>query len=274
MALGHGRTGRRVPDRTLRNQFLSLNRHSRPAHCRRNYRIGDRTYLCAISDGLLLALLHRCLDRNRGPMNVWDWEPSVIFGCSALAIGYIVLVRKHGFHRAPYFLAGVILLLFDLVSPIDTLADRYLFSAHIVQHFLLALVIPPLLLLGTPRFDLGSLNKLEGALGQPPVSWLLGVGTMLAWHIPTLFNAALANDGLHIFQHLSFLVTGTIYWWPILAPVSQVRLSVTGSISYLFTACLSCSLLGAALTFSPPGLYPAYLHPQDWLGILPLLRDG
>src|ERR1700733_9112909 len=161
MALGHGRTGRRVPDRTLRNQFLSLNRHSRPAHCRRNYRIGDRTYLCAISDGLLLALLHRCLDRNRGPMNVWDWEPSVIFGCSALAIGYIVLVRKHGFHRAPYFLAGVILLLFDLVSPIDTLADRYLFSAHIVQHFLLALVIPPLLLLGTPRFELGSLSKFE-----------------------------------------------------------------------------------------------------------------
>ncbi len=110
-------------------------------------------------------------------MNVWDWEPSVVIGCAALAIGYIALVRERGFHRAPYFLAGVLLLLLDLVSPIDTLGDQYLFSAHIVQHFLLALVIPPLLLLGTPRFDLGQLNQLERVLGQPPVSWLLGVGT-------------------------------------------------------------------------------------------------
>jgi putative membrane protein len=191
-------------------------------------------------------------------MNTWDWEPSVSFGCAALAIGYIVLVRKHGFNRAPYFLAGVILLFLDLVSPIDTLADRYLFSAHITQHFLLALVVPPLLLLGTPRFDLGRLNKLERAIGQPPVSWLLGVGTMLVWHIPALFNAALANDGLHVLQHLSFLVSGTIFWWPVIGPLEDRHLSTLPTVSYLFSACLCCSLLGAFLTFGPVGLYPAY----------------
>lgn len=188
----------------------------------------------------------------------WDWEPSVVIGCAALAIGYLALVRKHGFRRVPWFLAGVLLLLLDLVSPLDTLADRYLFSAHVVQHFLLALVIPPLLLLGTPRFDLGRLNKLERAIGQPPVSWLLGVGAMLAWHIPVLFNAALANDGLHIFQHLSFLVTGTIFWWPILAPLEDRHLSALAAVSYLFSACVCCSLLGAFLTFAPVGLYPTY----------------
>lgn len=188
----------------------------------------------------------------------WDWEPSVVIGCAALAIGYLALVRKRGFRRAPWFLAGVLLLLLDLVSPVDTLADRYLFSAHVVQHFLLALVIPPLLLLGTPRFDLGRLNKLERAIGQPPISWLLGVGAMLAWHIPVLFNAALANDGLHIFQHLSFLVTGTIFWWPILAPLEDRHLSALAAVSYLFSACVCCSLLGAFLTFAPVGLYPTY----------------
>jgi putative membrane protein len=83
---------------------------------------------------------------------IWDWEPSVVAGCGALAIGYIALVRKRGLNRAPYFLVGVALLLLDLVSPLDTLADRSLFSAHIVQHFLLALVIPPLFLLGIPRW--------------------------------------------------------------------------------------------------------------------------
>jgi putative membrane protein len=84
---------------------------------------------------------------------------------------------------------------------------------------------------------------------------------MLAWHIPTLFNAALANDGLHIFQHLSFLVTGVIFWWPILSPLQNRRLPALAAISYLFSACLCCSLLGAFLTFGPVGLYPAYLNP-------------
>jgi putative membrane protein len=190
----------------------------------------------------------------------WDWEPSVVAGCAALAIGYVALVRKRGWNRAPYFLAGVLLLLLDLVSPIDAMADQYLFSAHIVQHFLLALVIPPLLLLGTPIFELGRLNRLECVLGQPPVSWLLGVGTMLVWHIPALFNAALANDRLHVFQHLSFLVTGTIFWWPILGPLQKRHLPALGTVSYLFSACVSCSLLGAFLTFGPVGLYPAYLN--------------
>jgi putative membrane protein len=195
-------------------------------------------------------------------MNVWDWDPSVVVGCAALGIGYLAMVRKRGLGRAPYFLAGVLLLLLDLVSPIDTLADGYLFSAHIIQHFVLALVIPPLLLLGTPAwFFLAMFNKIERLLGRPPVSWVLGVGVMLGWHIPALFNAALANESLHIVQHLSFLVTGVIFWWPILSPVESHRLPALAASAYLFSACACCSLLGAFLTFTPVGLYPAYLHP-------------
>jgi putative membrane protein len=213
-------------------------------------------------------------------VNTWDWEPSVVVGCAALAIGYLAAIRKHAWNRSPYFLGGVLLLLLDLVSPIDTLGDRYLLSAHIAQHFLLALVIPPLLLLGTPPWLAKAalkgppLNKLERALGQPPVSWLLGVGAMLAWHLPPLFNAALANDALHVFQHLSFLVTGTIFWWPILGPLEDRHLQPRGAASYLFSACVCCSLLGAFLTFGPVGLYPAYLNPDDRLGILRLVRDS
>ncbi len=196
----------------------------------------------------------------------WDWEPSVVAGCAALALGYLALTRRGVSIKTAYFLGGVLLLLLDLVSPIDLLGDRYLFSAHIAQHFVLALVVPPLLVLGTPRsFARGTV--------PPPFAWLLGVGTMLIWHIPALFNAALASEGLHIAQHLSFLVTGVIFWWPILNPVEARRVSPLMGISYLFTACISCSLLGAALTFARPGLYPAYLNPEDSLGLLPLLRD-
>lgn len=201
-------------------------------------------------------------------MNLWDWEPSVVAGCIALAACYLVILRRDERRGAPVFLAGVALLLLDLVSPIDALGDRYLFSAHVLQHFLLALVIPPLLLLGTPGRVFGdALQKswcagMERAVGQPPVSWALGVGTMLAWHVPVVFNAALANETIHILQHLSFLVTGTIFWWPILAPLAERRLPALAAVCYLFSACACCSLLGAFLTFAPAGLYPAYLHPE------------
>lgn len=139
--------------------------------------------------------------------------------------------------------------------------NQYPFSAHVVQHLLLALVIPPMVLLGIPRWFAEAalrrpiLRKLERAIGQPPVSWVLGVGGMLAWHIPALFNAALASHALHSFQQVSFLITGTIFWWPILGPLQDRHLPVLGAVSYLFSACLSCSILGAFLTFGPAGLY-------------------
>ncbi len=145
-------------------------------------------------------------------------------------------------------------------------------SAHIVRHLLLALVIPALLWLLTPRrlasaaLQRRSVRKLERAVGQPPVSWLLGVGTMLAWHVPALFHAALANESLHILQSFSFLVTGLIFWWPILSPLEDRHLPALAAVSYLFSACLCCTLMGAFLTFGPAGLYtmhPGTMHPGD-----------
>jgi len=210
----------------------------------------------------------------------WDWEPSVVAGCAILAAGYLALLRRRASRRAVWFLTGVLLLLLDLVSPIDFLGDTYLFSAHVLQHFLLALVIPPLLLLGTPPdFAAVALKRpliagVERVLASPFLAWPLGVGAMLAWHIPVFFNAALANYGLHIAQHLSFLVTGTIFWWPVLQPDHARRLAPLAGMAYLFSACTACSVLGAYLTFGPAGLYPAYTNPPDGSGTLALIRDG
>lgn len=189
----------------------------------------------------------------------WDWEPSVAIGCAALAIGYLAAVRR--WNGATWlFLSGVVLLLLDLVSPLDLLADKYLFSAHIVQHFVLALVVPPLLIAGMPRLRLPE--------APTALAWSMGVGVMIFWHIPAMFNAALENDALHVVEHLSFLAGGAIFWWTLR------RLPPLTAISYLFGACLTCSALGAAITFARPGLYPAYLNPEDHLGLLPLIRGS
>jgi putative membrane protein len=206
----------------------------------------------------------------------WDWEPSVVIGCVVVVAAHLAFARRRSPLQTLSFLSGTLLLLLDLVSPLDTLSDTYLFSAHVVQHFLMALVIPPLWILGipAPAFTRPWLARIEYALSEPVLAWSLGVGTMLAWHAPVLFNAALANPGLHIFQHLSFLITGSIFWWPILARGASRQIPPLQAIFYLFSACIACSLLGAAFTFTPPGWYPAYLNPAGDPDILRQIRGG
>jgi len=210
----------------------------------------------------------------------WTLEPSVVGGCLALAAGYLSAVGVRPVRRTACFLAGLAILFLALDSPLDVLGDTYLFSAHMVQHLLLILVVPPLLLLGMPPTALnparypGWVRSAERVLGNPAVAWPLGVGTMVVWHVPGLYNAALRGEGVHVSQHLSFLVTSTIFWWPVLAPAGAERLPPLSAVLYLVGAALAGSVLGIAVTFAQVGLYPAYLHPIDPLGVEPLIRSG
>ncbi len=215
-----------------------------------------------------------------GFWSLWNWEPSVLLGCAGLAALYVRAVRPLTWGMTLSFCAGVLVLLLALVSPIDTLGDEYLFSAHMLQHLLLILVVPPLLLTGTPA---GLLQKtlhwpliawLEKLLRQPLTAWLLGTGTLWVWHVPAFYNAALANERVHVVQHLCFLVTAAIFWWPVLSPLQVNRLPPLGVVLYLFAAALASSVLGIYLTFTPPGLYPAYMRPDDAAGILHYIRNG
>jgi cytochrome c oxidase assembly factor CtaG len=212
--------------------------------------------------------------------SLWDWESSVLFGCAGLILGYCAVTRRHPSRRAVAVVAGVLVIVVAQCSPLDTLGDTYLFSAHMLQHLLLVLVAPPLLILGLPAW------LVEGWLGnravagveriarQPALAWLLGTGTLSLWHMPPLYNATLAHAGIHIAEHLSFLATATIFWWPVCAARARSRLPHLGAALYLFAAAVASSLLGIILTFAAPGLYPAYLHPADPRGVLALVRAG
>lgn len=115
-------------------------------------------------------------------------------------------------------------------------------------------------------------RRAEHILGRPVVAWVIGMGTLWIWHVPGLYDAALAHEGIHIVQHLTFLVTATIFWWPVVALASLRRLRSLGAVPYLLSSSLASSVLGIILTFAPPGLYPAYAHPADPLGILRFVR--
>lgn len=217
---------------------------------------------------------------SAGPiLTAWTWEPSVVLGCCALVLAYLAAVRGRYTPRAPWFFAGVGVLFLALTSPIDALGDDYLFSVHMVQHLLLVLVVAPLLVWGLPPAEMAWLlrrpgvGRIERVLAAPLLAWGLAAGVLWVWHLPALYNAALRDEGIHAVQHLIFLGTAVIYWWPVLAPAPAHRLSPLAALPYLFLMGLSNVLLGVLLTFIPAGLYPAYLHPIDTLGILLLIRQ-
>lgn len=212
-------------------------------------------------------------------LSAWDPDISVLVGCAAL-LGAYWTAHRGDCGGTGWFVAGVALMLFALISPLDTLGDEYLLSAHMAQHLLLELAVPPLLLLGiSPRFartvvEVRPLGRLERVLGNPFAAWTLGVGMLALWHAPVLYDAALGNEYIHIVEHLSFMVTATIFWWPVLAPLPECRIGALWAQLYLLGGAMANSLLGIWLTFAPVGLYEPYLHPADSLHIATLLRTG
>lgn len=210
--------------------------------------------------------------------SAWDFEPSVILGCAALLIGYAAAVRFRFNSRAWYFLTGVAILALALLSPLDMLADTYLFTAHMLQHILLILIVPPLLIMGVPEhlgramMRIPKIARTEAVLSRPLIAWTTGVGTMWLWHWPPLYNVALGHETIHIGEHLMFLVTATIFWWPVLNPLRELRMSPLSSVVYLFGACTAHTVLAILITFAPLGMYPAYIRPLDTLNLLPLIR--
>jgi len=205
----------------------------------------------------------------------WRFDPLAIAVCVATAIAYLAPGRRFGVRTLPFAMALLILVL-ALASPIGQLADGYLFSAHMLQHLLLVLIVPPLALLGLAPALRGvrPRNAVTRLLSRPIVAWGLGVGAMWLWHEQTLCNAASQSALVHRVQELSLLVMGTAFWWPILAPREESRLPPLSGVAYLFTACVACTLLGVLITFSPVEVCSVFAHPVDRLGVMPLVRNG
>jgi putative membrane protein len=208
----------------------------------------------------------------------WEVHPTVLIGCVALLVWYFV-ARPQETRRTIFFVSGVTVLCLSLISPIDPLGDQYLFSAHMMQHLLLILIVPPMLLLGITKERLlrwrrySTMRRAESMLGRPSIAWSSNMLMMVVWHIPALYNAANANTSIHILEHMTFLITGCMFWWPIFTPLTEERLRPAAAMLYLFGAAVVSTLLGIIITFLPVGHYQPYLHPSDELGALHLVRQ-
>ena len=194
-------------------------------------------------------------------MTSWTWEPTVLAGVLALAAAYAWLLRSGGRYASwsplarVYFAGGLLVLFLALSSPIDTGGDHYLFSLHMLQHLLLAMVVPPLLLLGLPE----QWRAFDRVRVSPLAANIIFNGVLAVWHLPFLYEATLRNDPLHVLEHLSFLAVGVLFWWPILVPAGHRHgMTAVGKMAYLTFAGVPPTILGLAFILSPTVLYPFY----------------
>jgi putative membrane protein len=192
---------------------------------------------------------------------------------AALTLAYAAAARRHrpSARRVACFAAAVVVLLAVTVTPLGTLALHYLLTAHLVQNVALAEWIPLLLVASLPPSLADSIVRVRAIrfLTAPAIALPLWLGGYLVWHIPALYEAALEHHALLHLEHLTYLVTGLLLWWPVLHR-SPHELSAGGKAAYLFIAFVFASPLGLLLALLPSPLYDFYVDAPRLRGLSPL----
>ena len=178
--------------------------------------------------------------------------------------------------RLSYFTA-LALLFVTLNGPLHDLSDFYLFSAHMVQHLILTLVVPPLMIWGTPGWMLRPLLRIPALyrLGRKTttvVACFVIFNLVLAfWHLPPLYNLALAYHSVHITQHLMFIAASVLMWWPMMSPLPELpRAPYPAQMVYCFLMVIPMSIISIYIVMAENLLYPAYAIAPRIMGITPI----
>jgi len=221
----------------------------------------------------------------------WHNEPHLVGGLVllgwlyALAIGPL-RTRFAGangvvppFPRAQAWRFSAALVVFYLAvgSPLDQAGERFLLSAHMVQHQLIIYGAAVLFLLGLPAWLVrpvtgrAALRPLLRALTSPVCCALIYTVTLSAWHLPLLYDWALQSRPVHIAEHVMFFGAALFYWWPLLSPAAELPALRPGAqMLYLPAVIIGMTPLFYYLAFSGDVLYPTYEYaPRLVAGLSP-----
>ena len=224
----------------------------------------------------------------------WSFQPAVI-GSALGAIAFFL----HGWRRLrgrradlapwtriPLFVAGVIVTVLAIISPIDAIGERYLQSVHMLQHVLIAdlgialtvvAVRGPLTVFLLPRDLLvplarvGWLRRLLRFLLRPGISYVVWVVILTSWHVPRFYEASLHHRFWHDLMHLSFVVGGLLVWTQIIDPSRHQRLTLSERLGYTALIFWTGQVMAYVILFDFRPLFPTYVgQPVRVLGLSPL----
>jgi cytochrome c oxidase assembly factor CtaG len=226
----------------------------------------------------------------------WSFDPLVL-AAAAVAVAFFAqgwrrLHRRRPdlapWSRWPLFLAGVAIVVIGIVSPLDAIAEEYLQAAHMLQHVLIAdlgvaialvAVRGPLSMFFLPRNLLAPLARMRplraslSFLLRPRVAVPLWLFTLIAWHVPALYDAALRHPLAHRVEHLSFVVVGALVWTLLIDPARHGRLTVNERIGLAVALFWISQLLAYSMVFSFDPYYDVYSEQPTRLFGLSALVD-
>ena len=231
----------------------------------------------------------------------WAWRPEIMLSLGLAATVHLTgrwRLKQRGSSqvatpwRSVAYLGGLAVLWVALMSPIDVLSGQFFFM-HMVQHLLLVMIAPPLLLIADPmpimlwglpsglRREVGRLLRPEATfrrvvrgLTAPGLVWLYFVAALVGWHDPDAYNATLVNDWIHDLEHLTFFGTAMLFWWHVIgsAPHIHKRLSRGVRIGYVLSVVPANALTGIAISFASQPIY-TYYTTVPRLGSMTVLQD-
>lgn len=208
----------------------------------------------------------------------WHPHPEVWLLAAVLLGGYLWIVRRIGprhvalgeepasRRQITMWILGVGVMLVAADYPVHDLAERSLYSVHMVQHILLTMVMPPLLLIGMPPWLFRLLFKPRPLwltvrfLSRPFFALVLFNTVIVLTHWPAVVDLSLRHEAFHFGVHAVLVLSALIMWMPVLSPVIEIpRLSLPGQMLYLFLQSLVPTVPASFLTFGSRPLYPIYL---------------
>jgi putative membrane protein len=228
-----------------------------------------------------------------------EWSPPVFLTATVVLTmvvyvrGWFAIRRTRSVQfpalRLAAFLFGLAIIWIAIGSPLDGFADALL-SAHMVEHLLLMSFVPPLLLLGFPvvpllrglprgftvrvlgpLLRLKTLRQIGHFLTMPVVAWLAMNLIFLGWHVPAAYDFALEHEHWHEFEHICFLGSAILFWWPLIRPWPTAAHTLGWyALPYLVLADIVNTVLSAFLAFCGRPVYGYYLREPNAFHISPL----
>jgi len=214
----------------------------------------------------------------------WNFDPVLLAALLAFLGGYLLVIgplrERFGLGEAIsprkliLFISGWLVLALSVLSPLDTIGRRYLFTASALQLLLITSLAAPLLLAGLPEGLVARFLPTEALRKMTRGFWfafsavVIFNGAILIWQVEPLFEASLQNDGLHNLRLLTLLIVGIINWWPLLTPLDRhTRFASPFQIFYIAAESVPLDLFGLACIFVSQVFYPTYADAPRIFGI-------
>ena len=218
----------------------------------------------------------------------WHGHPDALISLGGILLIYLVLtgpVRRRfrlasdvNLRDTTFFSIGILVIFLAILSPLHILSDQYLFSAHMIQHVLITLIAPPLIILGIPSWLISPLLRESVVLrivkfAVHPVITVITFNLIFAiWHIPELYDYSVKYHWIHVAEHILFIFSAILMWWPLCSKTPEApRIPYPLQMIYLIVMSLSQIIVFGIITFATDPLYDHYINTPRLWSISPLL---